>query len=219
MAFTPVVARDGNNAAQSMAAFQDLASVNYAGVSLDSTRQTYRAAAIFTPFATAPTTYVSLVGSATRTVRIQRVGCWMVATANASIALQLARGTALGTGGTAVSPTISKLDSLSATATAVIKHYTTAAQTAATGSTAISSANVTGNLVAETVQIFAPPSLTVLYPESSVGGQSIVLRGTSEIFEIQIGNNAATPLGQSAGANGPPAMQMGYFIEWVEDAS
>jgi peptidoglycan hydrolase-like protein with peptidoglycan-binding domain len=215
MAFSPVVARDGNNAAQSMAALQDLASVNYPQVGLDSTQQTYRAAALFTPFATAPVTYISIVGSATKTVRIKRIGLWMVATANASIGLSLGRGTALGTGGTAVTPTVGKCDTASAAATAVVKHYTTAAQSAATGSTTgfLTTMNLTGNLVAETVQIFAPAALSIMFPEAGVGGQSLVLRGTSDIIEVQ------ALLGQSGGANGPPAMQMGYVVEWIEDAS
>lgn len=215
MAFTPVVARDGNNAAQSMAALQDLSSVNYPQVGMDSTQQTYRTAALFTPFATSPVTYFSIIGSATKTVRIKRIGVWIVATANASIGLSIGRGTALGTGGTAVTPTVGKLDTGSAAATAVVKHYTTAAQSAATGSTAgfLSVANVTGNLVAETVQIMAPASLSILFPEAGVGGQSIVVRGTGDIIEVQ------ALLGQSGGANGPPAMQMGYVVEWLEDGS
>ncbi len=215
MAFTPVVARDGNNAAQSMAALQDLAGVNYPQVGQDSTQQTYRAAALFTPFATSPVTYISIIGSATKTVRVKRIGLWAVATANASIGLSIGRGTALGTGGTAVTPTVGKLDTLSATATAVVKHYTTAAQSAATGSTSgfLTTLNLTGNLVAETVQIFSPPAYTIAFPEGGIGGQSIVLRGTGDIIEVQ------ALLGQSGGANGPPAMQMGYFVEWIEDAS
>ena len=73
MAFTPVIARDGNNAAQSMAALQDLAGINYSMVSLDSTRQVYRASASFTPQATAGVTVISIVGSATKTVRVKRI--------------------------------------------------------------------------------------------------------------------------------------------------
>jgi hypothetical protein len=214
MAFTAITIKDGNNASQSMGALQDTVnSANYPLVSLDSARSTYRTSALFTPFATAPVTYISIVGSATKTVRVQRIGLWMVATANASVGLTLARGTALGTGGTAVTPTVTKLDTSSAASTAVVKHYTTAAQTAATGSTNLSTMNLTGNLVAETVQIFAPAAYSMMFPEGGVGGQCIVVRGTSDIIEVQVN------LGQSGGANGPPAMQVGYFVEWVEDAS
>lgn len=196
-----------------MAALQDLASVNYPMVSQDSTRQTYRSSALFTPFATAPITLLSIVGSATKTVRISRIGLWMVATANAAVGLGLFRGTALGTGGTAVTPTVVKLDTLSAASTAVVKHYTTAAQSAATGSTQFSTMNLPGSLVAETVQIMAPSCFSMFFPEGGVGGQNIVARGTADIIEVQV------ILGQSGGANGPPAAQIGYFVEWLEDAS
>jgi hypothetical protein len=221
LAFSPLVARDGNNAAQSIGAFQDASSVNYSCVSLDSNRAVYRTGAIFTPFATAPLTFISIVGSATKTVRITRIGLWMAATANASIALQLTKGTALGTGGTAVTPTIQKMDSNSASATAVVKHYTTAAQTLATGSISApyGMMNLPGSLIAETVQILVPPAYSFFLNEGGALGNSMVLRGTSEIAEVQIGHNVTTPLGQSGGANGPPAMQMGYFIEFIEDAS
>jgi hypothetical protein len=213
---TSVTARDGNNAAAPFGSLPDLAGNNAATVSLDNGRQTYRVSTIFTPFATAPLTYISIVGSATKTVRVSRIGLWMVATANASVGLCLLRGTALGTGGTAVTPTVQKLDTGSAAATAVVKHYTTAAQSLATGAattSCITTMNLTGNLVAETVQIYAPTAYSIMYPEGGVGGQNIVLRGASDIVEV------AMILGQSGGANGPPAMQMGYFVEWSEDAS
>lgn len=216
MALSPLVAGDKNNATQSILALQDGAGVNIPQFGQDSTQATYRVSSLFIPFATAPVTYISIVGSATKTVRIKRIALWMVATANASVGLSLARGTALGTGGTAVSPAVQKLDTNSAAATAVVKHYTTAAQSAATGSSLtafLATMNLTGNLVAETVQIFAPAALSVLFPESSVGGQSLVLRGTGDIIEVQM------LLGQSGGANGPPAMQLGYMVEFVEDAS
>lgn len=215
MAIGSATVRDGNNAAQTVSATADLAGNLVPSSTSDNGRQTYRAAALFTPFATAPVTYISIVGSATRTVRISRIGLWMVATANASVGLALARGTALGTGGTAVSPAIIKHDTASAAATAVVKHYTTAAQTAATGSSTavMSTMNLTGNLVAETVQIFAPAAYSLMFPEGGAMGQWLVLRGTGDIIEVQVN------LGQSGGANGPPAAQIGYFVEFAEDGS
>lgn len=216
MAVPQAAVRDGNNAAQNVSALTDLAGNLIPSSTWDNGRQTYRASSLFTPFATAPVTYLSIIGSATKTVRVQRIGLWMVATANASVGLCLTRGTALGTGGTAVTPTVQKLDTASAAATAVVKHYTTAAQSGATGtstSSCISSINLTGNLVAETVQIFAPAAYSMLFPEGGMVGQCLVLRGTGDILEVQM------QLGQSGGANGPPAMQMGYFVEWAEDGS
>ncbi len=214
MAFTPVVARDGNNAAQSMAALQDLASVNYPQVGLDSTQQVYRAAALFTPFATAPVVLFNIKGSATKTVRIRRIGAWAVSTANAAVGLVLQRASTQGAGGTVVSPTIAKLDTASATATALVSHFTTAAQAAGTPvGGPLSTTNLGSILVAETVEIMTPHN-AILFPEGGAPiGQAIVLRGTADFLEVNVS------LGQSGGANGPPAMQVGYFIEWVEDAS
>lgn len=213
MALSTLAVADANNAAQTVSQMADLAGNLIPSHTLDNARQTYRTSALFTPFATAPVTYISIVGSATKTVRVSRIGLWMVATANASVGLTLARGTALGTGGTAVTPTVTKLDTASAASTAVVKHYTTAAQSAATGSTNLSTMNLTGNLVAETVQIFAPAAFSIFFPEGGIGGQNLVVRGTGDIIEVQVN------LGQSGGANGPPAMQVGYFVEWAEDAS
>jgi hypothetical protein len=214
---TSLSVKDGSNASQSIATLTDPAGIERYSVSVDSPGvAAYRAGALFTPFATAPVTYFSILGSATKTVRIKRIMAWIVATANASLGVTLNRGTALGTGGTAVSPALTKMDSGTvAAATAVVKHYTTAAQSAATGSTTaiLGEYNLTGNLVAETVQIYAPVPVNVLFPESGNGGQSLVLRSTGDIIECQLS------LGQSGGANGPPAMQMGYCVEFEEDAS
>ena len=212
MAQPTVTILNGNNAAATMGVYADAAGNNYPAVQLDSGIAHYACSALFTPFATAPVTYISIVGSSTMVVRVKAVAMWMVATANASVGLTLARGTALGTGGTAVSPTITKYDSTNAAATAVVKHYTTAAQSAATGSTNLATINLTGNLVAETVQIFAPAAVSFIHPLLP-SGQSMVLRTTSEILEVQAN------LGQSGGANGPPAMQMGYTVIWSEAAA
>ncbi len=218
MALVPLNIRDGNGASQNQEMLQGGAGLgnNIPVVSLDSTRNSYRVSTIFTPFATAPLTYISIVGSATKTVRVSRIGLWMVATANASVGLCLLRGTALGTGGTAVTPTVQKLDTSAAAATGVVKHYTTAAQSLATGAATtacMATMNLTGNLAAETIQIFSPTALSMLYPEGSVGGQEVVLRGTGDIVEVSL------ILGQSGGANGPPGMQLGYVVEWQEDNS
>lgn len=209
-----LIVRDGNNAAQSMGAFQDANSVNLSAVSLDSSQSTYRASALFTPFATAPVTYLNIKGSATKTIRVRRIGMWAVSTANAAVGLALQRTSTVGTGGTAVIPTVAKLDTLSATATAVVTHYTTAAQSAGTAvGGPISTSNLGSVLVAETVEIMTPHN-AIIFPEGgSPNGQAIVLRGVADFLEVQVN------LGQSGGANGPPAMQVGYFVEWIEDAS
>lgn len=208
MAFTPVVAKDGNNAAQNMAALQDLAGVNYSQVGLDSTQQTYRASASFTPFATAPLALVTIIGSATKTVRIKRILIGGVATALADTLFRLTRVSVIGTGGTVVAPTISKNDSGTATATAVVQHYTTAAQSTGTVGSTLSHWRQFIATVTTPATAYVNPTYQV-FPECGVGGQSLVLRGVAEM--IQIENFNAGNLGA--------ATVLEYVIEWVEDGS
>ncbi len=208
MAFTPVVARDGNNAAQNMAALQDLASVNYPQVGQDSTQQTYRASASFTPFATAALALVTIVGSATKTVRVKRILIGGVATALADTLFRLTRVSVIGTGGTAVAPTIAKNDTNSAAATAVVQHYTTAAQSTGTVGSVLSHWRQFIATVTTPATAYTNPTYQV-FPECGIGGQSLVLRGTSDMLQIE--NLNAGNLGAGT--------VLEYVIEWVEDAS
>lgn len=208
MAFTPVIARDGNNAAQSMAALQDLASVNYPQVGLDSTQQTYRVSASFTPFATAPLALVTIIGSATKTVRIKRILIGGVATALADTLFRLTRVSVIGTGGTAVAPTVAKNDTLSAAATAVVQHYTTAAQTTGTVVSSLSHWRQFIATVTTPATAYTNPTYQV-FPECGVGGQSLVLRSTSDMIQIENFN----------GGNLGAATVLEYVVEFVEDGS
>jgi len=208
MAFTPVIARDGNNAAQSMAALQDANSVNYSMVNLDSTRPTYRASASFTPQATAAVTVISIQGSATKTVRVKRIIVGGAATALSDTLFQLVRTSALGAGGTTVNPTIAKLDTNSAAATAVVAHYTTTLKAAGTTVGVLSTVRLFQDTV--TTPTVASKEAAFLYPERGMPvGQAIVLRGTSDFLEVQ---------NQNAG-NLAAGSVLDYVIEWEEDAS
>lgn len=210
MALTPLVVRDGNNAAQSMDALQDAAGINVSIVSLDSTRATYRAAANFTPQPTAAVTVISIQGSATKTVRIKRIGLSGVSTAAGQNIYALQRSTALGAGGTTVNPTLAKMDFLSAAATAVVAHYTTSAKAAgtSTGIGPLTTANVQTCVTAVPTTSVLP--VTQLFPEFGAPiGQAIVLRGTSDFLEVQ----------NLAAANLAAGTVLNYFIEWEEDAS
>lgn len=210
MAFTPIVARDGNNASQSMAAWQDLVnSANYPCVSQDSAQSTYRVAASFTPQATAAVTVISIQGSATRTIRVKRILLGGAATALSSTLFTLIKTSALGAGGTTVAPTVAKVDSGSGAATAVVQHYTTTLKAAGTA--------IDGNLsyfrlfqTTVTTPTVAYSDPQVIFPEKGgVGGQSLVLRGTAQYLEIQNANAGNLAAGSV----------LDYMIEWVEDAS
>jgi hypothetical protein len=209
MALTPIIVRDGNNAAQSIAAFQDPSGYNSSVVSLDNGRAVYRVAANFTPLVTAAVCLIRIQGSATKTVRVRRIAVGGVSTANAQSIYQLLKTSTAGGGGTAVTPTATPLDSASPAATAVVKHYTTAAE--ATGAAIggpIAMANV------QTCVVTTPTLMTyphaVLFPEiGNPIGQAIVLRGAAQFLEVQ----NVTPANLSAGT------VLCYAVEWEEDNS
>jgi hypothetical protein len=207
MALSTLSARDGNNLAVTVPGMADLAGNISPGYTLDNARQTFRATASFTPFATAPIALVSIIGSATKTVRIQRITMGGVATALADTLFRVCRVSAVGTGGTIVAPTIAKHDTNTAAATAVVQHYTTAAQSSGT----LVSVLKTYRQFIGTVTTPATAWIAeqVLYPEGPQMGQNLVLRGVGDILEIQ--NLNAGNLGA--------ATVLEYTIEWVEDAS
>lgn len=206
---TSITYKDGNNASGTTGSLPDLAGNNAPTVSLDNGRQVYRASASFTPQATAGVTVVSLQGSATKTVRVHRVMIGGAATALSDTLFGLIRTSALGAGGTTVNPTIAKLDTSSATATAVPAHYTATLKAAGTP--------VGGNI--STIRLFqdtvttptvASREASLLFPErGAVIGQAIVLRGVAEFIEIQ---------NQNAG-NLAAGTVLEYVIEWSEDGS
>jgi len=208
MAFTPIVARDGNNASQSMAALQDLAGVNYSQVGMDSTQQTFRASASFTPLATAALALVTIQGSASKTVRIKRLLMGGVSTALADTLFRLTRLSVIGTGGTAVAPTIAKNDTSTGTATAVVQHYTTAAQSTGTVVSALSHWRQFTATATTPATAYTNPTYQI-FPECGVGGQSLVLRGVADFLQIENFNAGNLPAGTV----------LEYVVEWVEDAS
>jgi hypothetical protein len=208
MALSTITARDGNGNAISTSAMADLAGNLSAGVTLDNARQTYRASASFTPLATAALALVTIIGSASKTVRIQRILIGGVATALADTLFRLTRVSVIGTGGTAVAPTIAKNDANSAAATAVVQHYTTAAQSTGTVGSTLSHWRQFLATVTTPATAYVNPTYQV-FPECGVGGQNLVLRGTSDMLQIE--NFNAGNLGAGT--------VLEYVVEWCEDAS
>lgn len=210
MALTPLIVRDGNNAAQSIGALQDPSGYHSSIVSLDNGRAVYRAAANFTPVAIAALCLIRVQGSASKTVRVKRIGVGGVSTANGQSIYQLMKTSALGAGGgTIVTPTPTPLDSASPAATAVVRHYTTAAEAVGVAiGGPISMANVQTGVV--TLPTINTPPHNILFPEiGNPIGQAIVLRGAAQFLEVQ----NVTPANLSAGT------VLCYFVEWEEDAS
>jgi hypothetical protein len=210
MAQTTVGIKDQAGTTQNMTTFVDVSGNQVPGTTADNALNTYRVSATFTPFATAAITVLGIAGSATKTVRVKRIVVGGVATALADTLFKLQRTSAVGSGGTAITPTVAKLDTSSAAASAVVTHYTTAAQ---------SSGTVTGLGPLSTFRLWqettAVPTVAsrdpyIIFPERGTPtGQSIVLRGTADAIEVQnlnAGNLAAGTV-------------LDYMIEWTEDAS
>lgn len=207
---TAIAVKDGNNAAQTIPTFDDLAGNKASAVSLDSGRQVYRASANFTPQATAAITIISIQGSATRTVRVKRVFLGGVSTAVSASVFQLVRTTALGVGGTTVNPTVALMDTGSAAATAVVAHYTATLKATGTGAGGpIVTRQVGTNVVTTPATAWIEP-IAPLFPEAGMPvGQAIVLRGAAQFLEVQ----NLTPTNLGAGT------VLSYIIEWEEDGS
>lgn len=209
MALSTISALNSANATVSVAAFADLAGNLSTSQTLDNAQQTYRASASFTPQATAGVTVITVTGSGTKTVRIKRILLGGSATALSSTLFGIQRTSVLGAGGTLVAPTVAKLDTGSAAATAVVNHWTTSLKAAGTpvGGT-LSQFQLFQTTVTTPTVAWAEAQL--IFPEKGfVGGQALVLRGIADIIEIQnlnAGNLAAGSILQ-------------YCIEWTEDAS
>jgi hypothetical protein len=210
MALSTAVVRDGNNAAQSVGALADLAGNLMPMHSLDSSQQFYRVSANFTPTATGAVTVMSVTGSATKTIRIRRITVGGVSTAVSGSIFQLIRTSVLGAGGTTVSPTVAKLDTNSATATALVSHYTSTLKATGTAVGGPITTRYVGTNVVTTPATVYCDSNVVMFPEGGAPiGQAIVLRGTSDILELQ----NVTPANLGAGT------VLSYTVEWIEDAS
>lgn len=209
MAASSLAVKDGNGASQTIGTFTDLAGAQRSQVSTDSAAQTYRASASFTPQATGAVTVISLQGSATKTVRVKRILVGGAATALSATLFTLRKTTALGAGGTTVNPTVAKVDSSSAAATAVAAHYTTTLKAAGTTAEGpLSTFRLFQTTVTTPTVAYSDPQM--IYPEKGApGGQSLVLRGTSEFLEVQNAN----------GGNLAAGSVLDYTIEWEEDAS
>jgi hypothetical protein len=203
-----IAVKDGTGASQSGAVLIDPAGVYRGVVSQDEAgAAVYRASASFTPFGTGDRTLISIKGSATKTVRVRKIIVGGTATAAGSTLYALSRTTALGSGGTAVNPTVAKVDSGTVAAgTAVVAHYTTAAQTLGSGPITLWTGTIGLSIV--TVPTTGPVTQYPVFPEFAIPGQALVLRGTGDFLEF--GNVAGNI---TAGAI------LQYTIEWQEDAS
>ena len=173
-------------------------------VSSDGTKSTFgTGASLFTLPAT-PTDVVQLIGSVTKTVRLKRIMVSGQATTAKQWPLSIIRRAAAITGGTPVSPAITKFDITNdATPTAVVSHYT------ALGS--IQAANPASSVLAIwdlTLTAPATNAYPVIMDFTTRTDKAFILRGVADCIVLNLGGGALT-----AGE------KLSYYFEWEEDAS
>lgn len=157
---------------------------------LPSTRSSYAATAIVAP-ASSPTDIITVSGSATTTVRINKVMCSGVATSTATgTLLGVLRSTAT-TGGTSSAATMVRLDQNNPTASAVVTSFTA---NPTVGSSL-------GNIRASTLTMTATTSSVAVTPlvwdfGNERGTSQVVLRGAAQQFALN-GNAVSFPAGSS----------------------
>jgi hypothetical protein len=162
---------------------------------------TYHAALSFTPAVTASKDLFTIVGSATKLVRVTRLSCSGTSTAAASIPVLVNKYlTAATTGGTATTPSVIPADSLDAAGTAVVKAYT-AAPTSGTGGGPIRAATLQTSVPAGNGATPATWDFTGRIP-ARLG---LLLRGTTQ--ELAVSTNATA---LSAGT------VLNCDVEWTE---
>jgi hypothetical protein len=167
----------------------------------ESTHPTYRAATVALNTANNATDIFTITGSATKTIRIRKIGIeGTQTTASVANVLVIKRSTA-NSGGTSSTLTNVPLDSDDTAATATVRAYTANPTLGTTIGTIISKkliVNVTN------VGSSAVDNDTVFYLGSELS-KAVVLRGTSEVLSINL--NSTTLAGNS----------FNIWVEWTEE--
>jgi hypothetical protein len=163
-------------------------------------KATYRYSSTGNTLAATPTDVLTLVGSATTTVRVKRIAVSGLCTGGDSTQnIQLIKRTAANTAGTATSGTVCKHDSSDAAATAVPTLYTANPSSLGAG---VQCGCLALNLGA------AGSAGTVEWNFANRMDKAIVLRGVAQCLAINLGGTAL-----AAGT------VLNYEMEWEEDAS
>lgn len=161
---------------------------------------TYHAAVPFTPAVTASKDVFTIVGSATKTIRVTRLSCTGTSTTTASVPVVLNKYlTAATTGGVATTGTAIPSDSNDAAATAVVKAYT-AAPTVGTGGGAIRASLLQTTIVSGDAQVPLVWDFNRI-PERA----GILLRGVNQELALTVGATALSA-----------ATALDCDVEWTE---
>jgi hypothetical protein len=172
--------------------------VGVLAVNTEGTKKSYGAAIVgFTPAATA-TDFFQILGSGSLVVRVTRITISGIATAAASIDIQLVKRTTANTGGTQVAATMAAYDSNDAGATAVVNSYS--ANPSVLGTSA-------GNIRGAKLNLGAAGAAgSIVWDFTTRNAKAVVLRGAAQSLALNW-NGAAVPSGTSVDID----------IEWTEE--
>lgn len=168
-------------------------------VPVDGSKATYSAAIIGLVAANTPTDIFTLTGSSTKTIRVLRAEFSATQTTAGVRDLVLLKRSTANTGGTSTIPTATPHDSTSAVATAVVHAYT-ANPTLGTLVGIIRAKKLVIDVTSKSGPVDRVEFFFAITPS-----QAIVLRGTSEVFSINL--NSVTSAGNL----------IDLFIEWTEE--
>ncbi len=171
-------------------------------VPLDGQKATYSATNTFVAAAT-PTDIFTINGSATKTIRILRVGLSATQTTSSEINVTLLKRSAANTGGTSSTLTAVPYDSTNNAATASVKSYT--ANPTALGSLVGNLQNIKFSVPVVAIGGNASAQTELIVSFGDRPGQALILRGTSETFALNL--NSTTVSGNS----------FSVWIEWTEE--
>lgn len=161
-------------------------------------KNTYSAAIANVAMATSPTDVFTLIGSASKLVRVLRVGFSALQTTAAGRDVLLIKRSTANSGGTSTTPTVVSYDSTQISGTAVARSYT--ANPASLG-TAVGTIFARKTLVGALTG--AADSLIIEFGNNC--GKHVILRGVAETLAINLNS-----VSSSGGV-------FSIFIEWTEE--
>ena len=159
-------------------------------------KNTYRASFIGAPVATLT---FSLRGSATKTIKVTKIGFSQIGTTSTYIDLSIIKYSTIATG-TASLPTMVALDSTNSTSTGLVQNWTVTPGT----QTSVGVITSKKYLVPKLADNVVPELLQFDFGKGQRGTSNLILRGVSECIGINLSSLVA-----GSDAN--------IFIEWTEE--
>lgn len=176
--------------------------ISVSAIPSDGTKTTYSACAVGFVCAAAATDIFTITGSASKIIRILKIGVGGSTTAGSGVTINMSaiRRSTNDSGGTSVTQTNVPYDTTNPTATVTVRSYTANPTLGATAGTLVAS-----RLSIPTVGASGRGNEITFYEFGTRPGQSIVLRGASEQLCINFGGATITN----------PVITT--FVEWTEE--